>query len=120
MVAVGHLVNDRLYFPAVFGDDGNGFTNVKSGISFKAVEGTQMFFGNLVQCAMYVVTYRLFDIGETLERQTVVLEHCPAEWFVAWATGVHSVSVKIGAVSEVNDGFFYHDATPSFEVVGRP
>ena len=40
MVAVGHLVNDRLYFPAVFGDDGNGFTDVKFGISLEAVEGS--------------------------------------------------------------------------------
>ena len=120
MVAVGHLVNDRLYFPAILGDDRDGFTNVKSGISFKAVEGSQMFFVNLVQRSMHTVVDSLFDIGETSKDQAVVLEHSPAERLVAWASDVHSVSVQICAIGEVNDGFFSHDAGLSFEVFGRP
>ena len=120
MVAVGHLVNDRLYFPAVFGDDRDGFTDVKLGVSLKAVEGSQMFFVNLVQRSMHTVVERLFDIGETSKDQAVVLEHSPAEWFVSWAADVHSVSVQICAIGEVNDGFFSHDVGLSFEVVGRP
>ena len=120
MVAVGHLVHDRLYFPAIFGDDRDGFTDVKPWVSLEAVEGSQMFFGNLIQRSMHTVVDRLFDIGDALEHQAIVLERRSAEWLVARAATVHTITVEVRAIGEVNDRSIFHDAASPFDVVGRP
>ena len=64
-----------------------------------------MLFGNLVQRSVHAVINRLFDVGDTLEHQSVIFQDSPAEWLIAWTTDVHSVSVQISAISKVNDIF---------------